>query len=57
LIFNITGGNGKSTIISLLERFYDIAKGSILIDGTPIDEFNIKSLRQQVNIENSWNIR
>ena len=38
-------GWGKSTIIQLLLRFYDLDKGSITIDGTSITEFTLKSLR------------
>ncbi len=43
-------GAGKSTIISLLNRFYEINKGSILIDGVDIREFKISSLRKQVAV-------
>ena len=38
-------GWGKSTIIQLRLRFYDPDRGSITIDGTPITEFTLKSLR------------
>ncbi|MCM5661603.1 ABC transporter ATP-binding protein [Galbibacter mesophilus] len=43
-------GAGKSTIINLLNRFYDINSGEILADGTNISEFTIKSLRSQIAI-------
>ncbi len=43
-------GAGKSTIISLMLRFYDIQKGSILLDGRDIREFKIVELRRQVAI-------
>lgn len=43
-------GGGKSTIISLLPRFYDVVGGSISIDGTDIRDFSIKSLRDQISI-------
>ena len=39
-------GAGKTTISSLLMRFYDIQKGRILIDGVDIKEFDLKELRQ-----------
>lgn len=39
-------GAGKTTISSLLMRFYDIQKGQILIDGVDIKEFDLKELRQ-----------
>ncbi len=38
-------GSGKSTIINLLNRFYDAQKGDILIDGKSIKEYNIQNLR------------
>lgn len=43
-------GAGKSTIINLLPRFYNIKSGSILIDGKDITEFTLKSLRRQMGI-------
>jgi ATP-binding cassette, subfamily B, multidrug efflux pump len=43
-------GAGKTTIISLLNRFYEISKGSILIDGIDIREFSLDSLRSQVGV-------
>jgi ATP-binding cassette subfamily B multidrug efflux pump len=43
-------GAGKTTIISLLNRFYEISKGSILIDGTDIREFALSALRLQVGV-------
>ncbi|WP_435954384.1 lipid A ABC transporter ATP-binding protein/permease MsbA [Dryocola sp. BD626] len=41
-------GSGKSTIASLMTRFYDIQQGSILIDGHDIREYTLASLRNQV---------
>ncbi|MFH5184693.1 ABC transporter ATP-binding protein [Paenibacillus sp. TAB 01] len=43
-------GSGKSTIINLLCRFYDITKGSITIDGHDIRDVTIPSLRSQIGI-------
>ena len=40
-------GCGKSTIIQLILRFYEIQKGSILLDGVDIRDLNLKSLRSQ----------
>ena len=40
-------GSGKSTIVSLLARFYDPDSGRILIDGTDISQFTIDGLRRQ----------
>lgn len=41
-------GCGKSTITSLLLRFYNQQEGQILIDGHPINDYNIKKLRHQI---------
>ncbi|KAI7996515.1 putative multidrug resistance protein [Camellia lanceoleosa] len=41
-------GSGKSTVIGLVERFYDPIKGSILIDGQDIKEYNLRSLRSHI---------
>ena len=41
-------GSGKSTILDLIGRLYDIDQGAILIDGTPIDEVHLKSLRTHI---------
>ena len=43
-------GSGKTTIISLINRFYEIQKGSINIDGRPIQEFDIWALRRRIAI-------
>lgn len=41
-------GSGKTTIASLLPRFYELHKGSIALDDTPINQLNLKSLREQM---------
>mgnify|MGYP003640700049 FL=1 len=43
-------GAGKSTIINLINRFYEIDSGTIAIDGIPVDEYTLESLRNQVAI-------
>ena len=43
-------GAGKSTIINLLSRFYDIKSGEILIDGTNINTYTLASLRKQIAV-------
>jgi len=43
-------GAGKSTIISLITRFYDIQKGQILIDGVDIKEYRLTELRRKIAI-------
>jgi ATP-binding cassette subfamily B protein len=45
-----TTGAGKSTLINLLNRFYEFDRGEILIDGNPIRDFSIRSLRQQIGM-------
>lgn len=43
-------GGGKSTLVNLLPRFYDIKSGTITIDGKDIKDFTIKSLRQNISM-------
>lgn len=43
-------GAGKTTIINLLNRFYDINSGTILFDGEDITSFSLKSLRKNVAV-------
>ncbi|GMP57809.1 hypothetical protein CsSME_00021730 [Camellia sinensis var. sinensis] len=45
-----SSGSGKSTIISLVERFYDPLKGEILLDGINIKTLELKSLRSQIGL-------
>ena len=43
-------GGGKSTIVSLLPRFYDPTRGTIKIDGTDIRDFTLASLRRNIAV-------
>ncbi|OWM71606.1 hypothetical protein CDL15_Pgr005793 [Punica granatum] len=43
-------GSGKSTVVSLLQRFYDPLGGEILLDGHPINKLQIKWLRSQMGL-------
>ena len=43
-------GSGKSTIIKLLERFYEVSKGNILIDGIGIQDYNLYELRKKIGL-------
>ncbi|MGV8073163.1 MAG: ABC transporter ATP-binding protein [Syntrophobacteraceae bacterium] len=43
-------GVGKSTLVSLIPRFYDTTTGRVLMDGTDIREFQLKSLRSQISM-------
>ena len=41
-------GSGKTTLISLIARLYDVKSGEILIDGKPIEQLNLDNLRQSI---------
>ncbi len=43
-------GSGKSTVARLLNRFYDVDKGCIRVDGRPIQDYRIYSLRAQIGL-------
>lgn len=43
-------GCGKSTLVNLLPRFYDPENGTVLLDGTPLSEISLSTLRNQVGI-------
>lgn len=43
-------GGGKSTVVSLLPRFYSVTKGAITIDGVNIEDFTLKSLRDHIAV-------
>lgn len=45
-----SSGAGKSTIINLLSRFYDIQSGAIYIDGINVQEYTLNSLRKQIAV-------
>lgn len=45
-------GSGKSTVISLIERFYEPQRGQILLDGHDIKDLDLKWLRQQIGLVN-----
>ncbi|WP_279326364.1 ABC transporter ATP-binding protein [Bacillus litorisediminis] len=43
-------GGGKSSLISLIPRFYDVTEGEILLDGTDIRTFKVRSLRDKIGM-------
>ncbi|KAG0581512.1 hypothetical protein KC19_4G257500 [Ceratodon purpureus] len=45
-------GSGKSTIVGLIERFYDPRKGTIYIDGKDLSKVNLKSVRRHISLVN-----
>lgn len=49
-------GAGKSTLINLLMRFYEVDKGQILLDGVPTTNYSVEELRQQIGmvLQETW---
>jgi ATP-binding cassette, subfamily B, bacterial MsbA len=45
-----SSGSGKTTLVSLLPRFYEPTTGRILIDGVPLDSYELQSLRAHIGI-------
>ncbi|WP_046176711.1 ABC transporter ATP-binding protein [Domibacillus indicus] len=43
-------GGGKSSLVSLIPRFYDVTGGRILLDGTDIRDFKVRSLRDKIGM-------
>ncbi|MEM7333810.1 MAG: ABC transporter ATP-binding protein [Chloroflexota bacterium] len=43
-------GSGKSSIVNLLPRFYDVTEGSVTIDGKDVRQFDLDSLRHEIGI-------
>lgn len=43
-------GSGKTTIINLINRFYEVQKGEILLDGINIKQINLRSLRKKIGV-------
>ena len=43
-------GSGKSTFVNLIPRFYDVSKGSILLNGINVKDYNILDLRRRISI-------
>ena len=43
-------GAGKSTLVKILERKYDLTGGAVLLDGVPVEEFDLPEYRRQVGV-------
>jgi ATP-binding cassette subfamily B protein len=43
-------GAGKTTLVNLLMRFYEVGRGRIVVDGVPIDEYSIPELRGRIGL-------
>lgn len=50
VLYDLRSGGGKSTVVQLLERFYDPTSGSISLDGREIKDLNVKWLRQNIGL-------
>jgi len=49
-LISFLSGQGKSSVVSLLERFYDPTSGSIELDGVNLKELNVEWLRDQLGL-------
>ena len=49
-LLGVSGG-GKTTLCSLIPRFYEVSSGEILIDNKSIKDITIKSLRENIGVE------
>ena len=45
-----TSGGGKTTLVQILQKFYDIQGGQVLIDGIDMKQYDIKHLRRNVGV-------
>ena len=43
-------GSGKSTLVHLIPRFYDVSEGQVLIDGIDVREYDLENLRSQIGV-------
>ncbi|SMC27818.1 ATP-binding cassette, subfamily B, MsbA [Desulfacinum hydrothermale DSM 13146] len=43
-----SSGGGKTTLVNLIPRFYDVSRGAILVDGIDVRDLNLRSLRNQI---------
>ncbi|WP_294469668.1 ABC transporter ATP-binding protein [uncultured Ruminococcus sp.] len=43
-------GSGKSSVINLIPRFYDVSKGQVLVDGVDVKDYPFKQLRQKIGL-------
>ncbi|MBP3585382.1 MAG: ABC transporter ATP-binding protein, partial [Peptococcaceae bacterium] len=43
-------GSGKTTLVNLIPRLYDVSEGCVLLDGIPVQEYELNALRRQIAI-------
>ena len=50
-VFAIIGatGSGKTSLVNMIPRFYDATAGEVLVDGTPVREYDLKELRSKIS--------
>ena len=51
-----SSGSGKSTLVSLVPRFFDVSRGTILIDGHDVRDVTLASLRSQISVVTQENV-
>ena len=44
-----TTGSGKSSLVNLIPRFYDVTEGEVLVDGVPVKEYDLSELRKKIS--------
>ena len=49
-------GSGKSSLVNLIPRFYDVSKGSVLVDGVDVKDYDISSLRSSIGMALQKNV-
>lgn len=49
-------GSGKSTVVALIERFYDVDGGQVLVDGADVRQLSLPWLRRQVLLRTSTSL-
>ena len=42
-------GSGKSSLVNLIPRFYDVTEGEVVVNGTPVKEYDLESLRKSIS--------
>lgn len=50
MLLRFCSGQGKSSVVSLVERFYDPTSGSVLLDGVNLKDLNVEWLRSQLGL-------
>ncbi len=43
-------GSGKSSLVNLIPRFYEATAGSVKVDGVPVEEYDVKKLREKIGV-------